>query len=239
MAKGSALSSGGDPVHTRTTAGTEESQAVVIAQDGTDNVAALIQRGALPGPNDFGMAVVPLNSPRPAYQAVTANLTSPTAVGVTRPLTIWHPATLAKDVFIIELGGNYQFYGHTAGRFDYELQFMSAENGSPGGTSVPAQPLNRALPASGLTLRSTPAAPTLTGNAFQRVGQGTPTTTFPMDAASDGVILYRAKDLDDYSDAIMLRNAQAEGLAITQNILVALTGTAPIFNMYARWVERT
>lgn len=238
MAKGSALSSGGDPVHTRTSGGPEESQAVVIAQDGSDNVAALIQRGTLPGANDYGLAVVPLNTPRPAYQVVTPEITSGTAVAIARPLQLWHPAALLKDVFIIELGANIGV-PHTAGRFAFEIEFITAESATGTLTTANAQQTNRADPATGLTVRHSVTAETAAAaGVFQRAVQQ-PYVQASNTAGTnyDGVVIYRAKDLDDYSDAIKLRNGVGEGLLVRQNILATLTG-APIYSVYARWVER-
>jgi hypothetical protein len=223
-----------EPLHTRTTTGPEDSTVVVVGQDGTDNVAALIQRGALPGAGDYGLAVVPLNTPRPAYQVVTASITSGTATGIARPLQLWHPSTLAKDAFIIEIGANFRTV-HTAGNYDFELQFITAESAT--GSALTPQPLDRALSASGLSVRSLPTAETATGALIQRASQAPTTSTQPNGVNYDGVVLFRAKDLDDYSDAIKLRSSVAEGLLVRQNILSTLT-TAPVFNVYARYIER-
>lgn len=201
--------------------------------DGTDE-ATVLPRGTVPTAADKGICVVPLNQPRPAYQAVTAEITSGTAIAVARPLQIWHPATLAKDVYILEIGANVGV-SHTAGRFAFELSFVSAESAT--GNVVTAQPLDRGQPASGLSLRSVATAETLTGAVFQRAVQGPSAAATPQGTNYDGVVIYRAKDLDDYSDAILLRNGVAEGLLVRQNILATLT-TAPIFSVYVRWVER-
>jgi hypothetical protein len=69
-----------------------------------------------------------------------------------------------------------------------------------------------------------------------------PARAFPLPAAAtpfngaseEGTILFRAHD---ESEAIVLRNGQAEGLRITQNISATLT-TAPIFTIYVRYIER-
>lgn len=203
--------------------------------NGTDE-ASVLGRGAIPSATDYGMAVVPLNIPRPSYQAVTGEITSGVAVATAQLMTVWHPSNLAKDAFIIEIGANVGVQ-HTAGRFSFDLQYISAENATPGGTTVTAQPLDRALSVSGLVVRQAPAAPTTIGQVFQRAAQGPATAATPQGTNYDGVVIYRAKDLNDYSDAIKLRNGVAEGLTVRQNIITALT-TAPVFSVYARWVER-
>lgn len=201
--------------------------------DGTDE-ATVLSRGTVPSSADKGLCVVSLNQPRPSYQAVTTEITSGTAVAVARSLSIWHPAALAKDVYILEIGANVGVQ-HTAGRFAFELTFISAESAT--GTAVTAQQLDRSQPASGLSIRQAVTAETATGAIFQRAVQGPSAAATPQGTNYDGVVIYRAKDLDDYSDAILLRNGQAEGLLVRQNILATLT-TAPIFSVYARWVER-
>ena len=204
--------------------------------DGADE-ATVIPRGTVPTANDKGMCVVSLNVPRPAYQVVTGEITSGTAVAVANPLTIWHPVTLTKDVFITEIGVNVRIV-QTAGTYAFELSFISAEAATPGGTTLTPQQLDRSQPASGLTVRQSPTgAPTLTGQIFQRAAQALPAAAVPQISNYDGIVVYRARDLDDYSDAILLRNGQAEGIVIRQNIITTLS-TAPVFSVYARYVER-
>lgn len=202
--------------------------------DGTD-VATVIPRGSSPTSSDKGLAVMPLYSGRPGYQVVSSEITSATATGVKENLTLWHPNTLAKDVFILEIGVNVRVV-QTAGTFAWEMQYISAENGTPGGTTLTAQPLNLGSAASGLTIRQVPTgAPTTTGQIFQRASFPLPAAATPFDGpANMGTILYRAHEPDD---ALQLRASQNEGLRITQNIIATLT-TAPIFTVYVRYIER-
>lgn len=204
--------------------------------DGADE-ATVIQRGTIPSATDKGLAVVPLNQPRPSYQVVTPEITSGTAVAIARPLQLWHPATLLKDVFIIEIGANVGVQ-HTAGRFAFEIEFITAESAT--GTLITAnvQQMNRGDSVTGLTARHSVTAETpVAAGVFQRAVQGPSAATTPQGTNYDGVVIYRAKDLDDYSDAILLRNGVAEGLLVRQNIIAILTG-APIYSIYARWIER-
>jgi len=204
--------------------------------DGTDE-ATVIPRGSVPAASDKGLAVVPLNVSRPAYQVVSGTLTSPTAIAVTQVMSLWHPATLAKDVYIIEIGVNYQAALHTTGRFDFRLTFTSAD-ATTGGTTATPQPLDNSLAASGMLVSfQRTAGATPKGQIFQRAAQPAVTTIQPYITAYDGVVVYRAKDLDDYSDAIKLQSGVAEGLLVQSDILVALAA-APLYNIYARWIER-
>src|SRR3954447_16093500 len=67
--------------------------------DGTD-VATVIPRDGSSASTDKGLAVVRLAAHRPFHQVVTTEITSATTVGVKENLTLWHPNTLLKDVFI-------------------------------------------------------------------------------------------------------------------------------------------
>lgn len=203
--------------------------------DGVDE-ATVIPRGGSPVSTDKALAVMPLISGRPVYQLVTPERTMPTltAAALDYLLTLWHPATLTKDVFILEIGVNIRGV-QTAGAFAFELSFMSAENATPGGTAVTPQPLSLANAASGLTVRSAPAAPTLTGQLFQRASFPLPAAATPLVGPGyESLIVYRAHEPDD---AIVLRSGFAEGLAVRTNVLTAIT-TAPIYNCYCRFMER-
>jgi hypothetical protein len=171
---------------------------------------------------------------RPAYQILSGEITSATTVGVKENLTLWHPATLAKKVLILEIGANIRV-NQTAGTYGWELQFISAEAGTPGGTVVTPQPLNRGLAASGLTVRQVPTgAPTVAGSIFQRSSFPLPAAAAPM-ISQEGYILFRTVG-PRLEDAIELRSGQAEGLRISQNVLAALT-TAPIFSIWVKFLE--
>lgn len=202
--------------------------------DGTDE-ATILPRGTVPTAADKGVCVVPLNVSRPAYQVVTAEITLATTVGVKECLNLWHPSSLTKDVFILEIGVNLGV-PFTVGRMAYEISFTSAIG--TGGATVTPQQLNRADPASGLEARVVKTGGgTLAGAIFQRATQAPASAANPNSTNYDGIVVYRAKDLDDYSDAILLRNGVAEGLNVQANVLTALTG-APIITVYARYVER-
>lgn len=208
--------------------------------DGVDE-ATIIPRGSVPSPTDKGVAVVSLNVARPSYQVVTPEITSGTAVAVARPLQIWHPNTSLKDVFILEIGANVGVM-HTAGRYSFEIEFITAESATGTLITTNVQQTNRGDAATGCAVRHSVTGETAaTAGVFQRAVQAPfTTTTSGVQAPAtnyDGVVIYRAKDLDDYSDAIMLRNGVNEGLLVRQNILSILTG-APIYSIYARWVER-
>lgn len=208
----------------------------VQISDGTD-IATVIPRDGSSASTDKGLAVVRLAAHRPFYQVVTTEITSATTTGVKENLTLWHPASVTKDVFIVEIGANVRVV-QTAGTFGWELQFISAENGTPGGTTLTPQQLRRTDAASGLTVRQVPTgAPTATGAIFQKAAYPLPAAATPF-TQPEAFIIYSASDRDEYSDAIQLQNGQAEGLRISQNVAAALT-TAPIFTLYVKYVERS
>jgi hypothetical protein len=202
--------------------------------DGTDE-ATVIPRGTAAASTDKGLAVVVLPARQPTYQCVTAEITSGTAIATAQNLTFFHPNTLAKDVFIVEIGVNVRIV-QTAGTFGWELQFFTAEGGTPGGTALTPQPLNLGDAASGLTVRTSPTgAVTVAGQTFQRASFPLPAAATPFDGSSNhGTIIFRAETPEE---GITLRSGQAEGLLVRQNIIATLT-TAPVFNIYARYIER-
>lgn len=207
----------------------------VQISDGAD-VASVVARGSYPQSGDKALLMMEVIADRPVYQLSTPDFTIPTltAAAVAYPLTIWHPATLTKDIFITEIGVNVRTY-QTAGTFNWELSFISAENVTPGGTAVTPQQLSLGDPASGATVRTNPAAPTLTGQIFQRATHPLPAAATPAVGSSiSAVIIFQA---DSGSEYISLRNGVAEGLALRTNVVGALT-VAPVFNVYARFIER-
>jgi hypothetical protein len=199
------------------------------------NQATIIPRGTAEASTDKGISVVPLAAKLPTYQVATTEITSATATGVKENLTLWHANTVTKDVFITEIGVSVRVV-QTAGTFAWELQFISAENGTPGGTTITAQPLNLGDAASGLTIRQVvTGAPVVAGQIFQHAAFPLPAAATPFDGSSiEATILFKA---ESPSEAITLRNGQSEGLRITQNIAATLT-TAPIFTIYVRYIER-
>lgn len=185
---------------------------------------------------DVGIAVYPLKVSRPAYQYVSSMITLPVAASsLFQAVTLWHPSASAKDVFIIELGVNYRSV-QTAGTSAWNLQFTSTDGA--GGQVHTAQGLDRGDAQSSIIARFTPtSAPSVVGFPIQNALFPLPAAASPM-VTFDSYNLFRAKDLDSYSDAIKLRASTPEGLMIGHSILAALT-TAPVVNIYARWIERT
>lgn len=204
--------------------------------DGTDE-ATIIPRDSASTSTDKGLAVVKLSQHAPGYQTVTTEITSATTTGVKENLTLWHPAASLHNVYIVEIGANLRVV-QTVGSFAWEVQYINAENATPGGTTLTGQPLNRGDAASDLIVRQVPTgAPTTTGQVFQRASFPLPAAATPYTGGPEGFIVFRAEDRDNFTDAIQLRSGQAEGLRITQNILAAIT-TAPVFTLYVKYVER-
>ncbi len=154
-----------------------------------------------------------------------AEITLATTTGVKEIVTIWHPSTVAKDFHIFEIRAAVRT-ATTAGSAVSELQFMSAEAATPGGTLLAPQSTYNRTVASEAVVRQVPAAPTVVGNIVQR-------RQFTQNAVTYEVPIWQASTLDE---VIRLRGGQAEGLRITVNVLSALTG-APILHLWARWLE--
>jgi len=151
-----------------------------------------------------------------------------TASGTQYFFTLFHPSTLRRDVQVvrIELSVKTVAAGGSASTSDadiLELLFISAENATPGGTTLTPQPTNRARAASGVACRKKPTgAPTTTGSAFWRNDLTTLT------AGPQPVPVYNY-DRTAGEEPIVLRASQAEGICARQvNGSVALT-TAPVF----------
>lgn len=168
----------------------------------------------------------------PSYQVVSNEITSALTTGVKQNLSLFHPKSSKRDVLITEIGVNVRIV-QTAGTFAWELDFISAENGTPGGTQRTPQPLNGG-PASELVVREVvTGAPTGTGAKIQRASFPLPAAATPF-VQPEGFIIFRAQDEDE---RILLPAGADRGINVTQNVLAALT-TAPVFSVYVRFIEQ-
>src|SRR3954469_14384956 len=88
-----------------------------------------------------------------AFEANGAEVTLATTSGVKELVTIFHPATEAKSYFVtfIEV---FNAVAQTAGRAVFELQFITAEAGTPGGTQVTPQCISDRTVTSAALVRS-------------------------------------------------------------------------------------
>lgn len=160
------------------------------------------------------------------YSFSTAELTMATATGVKEILTIFKANTVSENVFLLKLNWYPTGTPITAGRAVFENQYITAENGTPGGTAVTPQTLNRGitLPAN-INLRAVvTGAPTTTGQVFGRIPLlSFPNTTGTLPAIAQPVISTPIWDATTQGP-IMLRGGQTEGLRVTLNVLATLTG---------------
>jgi hypothetical protein len=161
-----------------------------------------------------------------AFEANSAEITLATTTGIKELVTLFHPATEAKSYYVtfVEV---FNSVAQTAGRAVFELQFITAEAGTPGGTQVTPQCISDRTASSAALVRSgVTAAPTTAGQVFARRGS-TGTTAFQP---------HRVFEPTTFEDCIKLRGGQAEGIRFTANVMAAITG-APIYTVRVRWIE--
>jgi hypothetical protein len=158
------------------------------------------------------------------HSFVSAELTLATTAGTKEMLTIWHPNTVSSELMLLDLRWQPTGTPVTAGRAYWEFQFISAENGTPGGTSITAAQLNRGNSLSGSVAirQGVTGAPTTTGPIFER----RPLIHFPQPASSGDVPGEMDSRLWDYrvQGAIVMRASTSEGLRVTLFVASALTG---------------
>lgn len=161
------------------------------------------------------------------YSFSTGELTLATATGTKEMLTVFHTSSDANNIQLLELRWHPTGTAITAGRAIWEYQYITAENGTPGGTSITPQPMHRGntFPANINIRQGVTGAPTTTGQVFGR------RSAINMPVAANQVILAQ---LDSESGAriwdaakqgaCFLRGGTAEGVRVTLNILATLTG---------------
>lgn len=174
-------------------------------------------------------SIVPI---RPTFQVALPEITLATTTGVKEIATIFKNATPDVDIHISEILLTVRT-ATTAGGSNVEVQFISAENGTPGGTSVVANIMGlhdrsatSTLGSNGNVRSAVTGAPTTAGQVFIRRG-------LIQNALAYEVPVFKATSLQE---CIRLRPLFADGLRITANTASALTG-APIITGYIRWIE--
>jgi hypothetical protein len=168
---------------------------------------------------------LPLDQPVMSV-ATSAEITLPTTTGVKEVLTIWHPTAEAKSYYIFEVRFAVRV-ATSAGAANTELQYISAENGTPGGTALTPQAIyDRTVASNALVRQVVTGAPTVVGQIFQR-------KSFTQNAPGYDHSVFATTG---FRDCIRLRGGVSEGLRISANVTSALTG-APILHAFARWIE--
>jgi hypothetical protein len=172
---------------------------------------------------------VVVGAPRSAiFSFSTAELTLPTAAAVAQVFSVWHPVGVTTELQLLDLRWHPTGTPITAGRAGWQFQYISAENGTPGGTTITPQPLNNGNSISvNIVTRAQPTgAATTSGQVFGR----RPLFSFPnatgtmpglsQPAAEDGQRIWDAQK----QGAIVMRASTAEGLMVSLNVLSVLTG---------------
>lgn len=164
----------------------------------------------------------------PTYRVFTGEITMGLTAVRTPVITLWHPSASSVTARIKRIMMHMRV-GHTAGTLHVKTQFITAENGTPGGTTLTPQQMNRASAASALTVRQAPAAPTRTGQLLDDYTKTAVAITGGVEQSS--YVLYKSE-----GESITLRGGIAEGIEVSTDTLAALTG-APIFVLGVEWTE--
>lgn len=162
------------------------------------------------------------------YHANTGPITGATATGVKSLAYIFH---LSSDTTRAQLVRAYiNVSGGRGGTMRLELCRLTAQNGTPGGTTITPLANDSASAASSAVVRSLPTgAPTRT-SVYD--GGNVPTTLignveFPSSNVS------RSIDAQPY----VMNVSTGEGWEISQNVITTIT-TAPTFNITFEWTEQ-
>jgi hypothetical protein len=166
---------------------------------------------------------------RATYVCNTGPITGATATGTKSLAYLWHPSSeTAKKYQLIRINVN-QIAG-AGGTQRLELRRITAENGTPGGTTGTILNKNPGGAASNGTVRIAPTgAPTRASGVYW--GGDVPVgvngnARMPTNDAPAAI----------EADEFTLRVSTAEGWEITQEVVSTIT-TAPSFNITTEWIE--
>jgi hypothetical protein len=165
---------------------------------------------------------------RATYLANTGPITGATATGLKSLTYLFHPSTDTTDRYQL-LRAHINIIGGVGGTQRLEVHFLTAENGTPGGTTATIAKKNIANNTAGATVRIGPTgAPT----------RGTILFGADQPVALSGNADYPSTNVQEAVDGepLILRASQAEGIEIVQNVLTTIT-TAPVFNITWEWTE--
>lgn len=182
------------------------------------------------GSESLMAGVMPVSSfENVSYKCNTGPITGATATGTKSLAYLWHPSSITGLSYEL-IRVNVNFLAGSGGSQRIELRRITAENGTPGGSTGTILPKNPADAASGATVRIAPTgAPTRQSGVYQ--GAGVP-------VASNGnffVPPFSAVAANQAKEFTM-RASNAEGFEIVQEVVTTIT-TAPVFNIDFEWVE--
>lgn len=165
---------------------------------------------------------------RKTYSCNTGPITGATATGTKSLTYLWHPSTDTDRVRLLGCFVN-QIAG-AAGAMRLELARITAENGTPGGSTGTIMAHNQADAASSQTVRIAPTgAPTRASGRY--FGANVP-------VGLDGDSLYPPfVDPKGFNTKpLILRESTNEGYELIQEVTSTIT-TAPVFNITWVWEE--
>ncbi len=120
---------------------------------------------------------------------------------------LWHPSSDALRYEVLRIWLVCVALGTGAQLYSLRADFITALNGTPGGTAYTPQPLDRANAATNATFNTTPSgAPTYLANPFAQLA------AFTGSAVPGGIVLYDA--LMPGTQPIALRGSVSEGIGV-------------------------
>lgn len=171
---------------------------------------------------------VVIASGKATYICNTGAITGATATGVKSLAYIWHASTTTKRYQIVRIIIN-QIAG-LGGAHRFELNKITAQNGTPGGTSGTSNPVDGddAATVASIVIAPTGAPTRLSGLFF---GSDVP-------VQSNGTAMLKPSTHVEALDGkpYVMRASVNEGWEVTQNVTTTIT-TAPVFNITFEWTE--
>lgn len=159
----------------------------------------------------------------PTYWCRTAHTATPTTLNATKILGyIWHPATSTSTLQLLTVG----VHGHAGANGSYEIELfrITAENGTPGGTTPAIAKADTDFPDAGCKVVSVPTgAPTL-GECFY---------AHAVEANSES-----DEEIEPHERAapFTVNSGAAGGFAVRVTIVDQLTTAADV-NANFQWIE--
>lgn len=204
----------------------DQSAIPVKTQDGSGNA---LTSTATSGKQAIDIAPYPDSTT--TYMAST-NGTVATGTGAANTVSIgylWHPAANAKHFEIVGIVVSYANGSGNAGNFTVRGARITAENGTPGGTSQTINALDQADAASTGTFRTGANAPVrATGDYITRVVDASTIAAGIGGTASGSGGAFDFFNSHMFSKPIVLRASVAEGFEVRTIIGTALTTTIPV-----------
>lgn len=166
----------------------------------------------------------------PTYISNTSTITGATATGTKSLAYIWHPSAVTKRYKLVSIIVDQTAGNGSGGSQRIELNRITAENATPGGTTGTIVQADGADSASGATIRIAP-----TGAPTRASGTYFSCNLDPKVNAQVMPIGYGATETLE-TKPLAARTSTAEGYEIVQVVSTTLS-TAPVYNITWTWVE--